>query len=263
MAASNPALGPLVTRRSQREIDFWPIRPALLQRALASRPQTLAAMVAVGGPAKGLPAIEWLLAAPTAESHCPYLALVAEGVAAEALALSQAFDALAAKDWTADDDAARAAFAEWINQWLGGLEALRWQQIEQPLQRARTAGTGRAPAFARQRLAENLADWQAQWQSLKAQARNDAAAGAAPPQPGQALVPIEALLLGKGHLALAGRWARSLDAVSREFAALPAAPDADSLTRLSATMKAVTTLYQQAVAAALDVPLGFSSADGD
>lgn len=262
VAATHPALGPVVTRRSQREVDFWPVRPALLQRALASPPQGLADMVRVGGPAKGLPALEWLLAGPAAASHCPYLALVAEAISAEAQALASEFDALAVKDWSADEDAARAAFAEWINQWLGGLEALRWQQIEQPLQRARTTGAGRAPAFARQQLADNVADWRAQWQSLLAHARSPQPANA-PPQPGQALVPIEALLRGKGHIALADRWARRLDDVTAGFAALPAEPGAGSLLQLATTMKQVTVLYQREVAAALDVPLGFSSADGD
>ncbi|HAX22249.1 MAG TPA: peptidase M75, partial [Hydrogenophaga sp.] len=81
--------------------------------------------------------------------------------------------------------------------------------------------------------------------------------------PGQALIPIEALLMGKGHLALAGRWGQALDAVSAAVAGLPAQPGERELMALSRTMKTVTTLYQGEVASALDVPLGFSDADGD
>lgn len=265
LAASNPALGEVLTRRSQREIDFWPMRAALLQRALAADPQNLAQMARVGGPAKGFPTLEHLLAQP-APAPCPYLALVAEGIEAEARALRQAFDARAATDWSADEPAAKAAFGEWVNQWLGGLESLRWQQIEQPVQKARTSGPGEAPAFARRRWADNRADWQAQWQALYTQARWPPAARREPPRPGQALVPIEALLLGRGHIATAQRWGAALDAADAAVSALTLRTDEPSpaeLLALSSRLKAVTSLYQREVAAALDVPLGFSSADGD
>lgn len=260
---ANPAIGPVVTRRSQREIDFWPTRSALLQRAMDSAPRTPKDMERIGGPAKGFPALEQLLAAPAQPAHCPYLALVAAGIEAEAIALRQALDALARQDWTADEDATRKAFGDWINQWLGGLENLRWQQIEQPVQRARTAGRGQAPAFARKAMEDNRADWRAQWQSLQAQARLRPGQRAQPPTPGESLLSIEALLLGKGQLALAERWGRAIDAVTAALDALPAQPKEAELMALSSRMKAVTSLYQGQVAAALDVSLGFSSADGD
>ena len=262
-ALSTPALGPVIERRSQRQIDFWPTRPALLAKALARAPKTLADMESVGTPAKGFPAMEQLLAAPPSPAHCPYLVLVAEGIEAEAVALRAGFDLLAARDWTSDEDAARSAFAEWINQWLGGLERLRWAHIEQPVQKARTAGKGHAPEFARMAAADNAAEWHAQWKALLAQARLSAAQRAQPPQPGQGLVPIEALLMGKGHIALAQRWGQALDRADAAIAALPAKAGEKELMALSKTLKGVTTLFQAEVAAALDVPLGFSDADGD
>ena len=67
-ALSSPEIGPLVARRSQREIDFWPARERLLRQALAKAPQTLADMERVGTPAKGFPAYEQLLAA----THTPW-----------------------------------------------------------------------------------------------------------------------------------------------------------------------------------------------
>ncbi|OGB28762.1 MAG: hypothetical protein A3E51_02460 [Burkholderiales bacterium RIFCSPHIGHO2_12_FULL_67_38] len=262
-ALATPGLGPVIERRSQRQIDFWPARPALLDKALARAPKTLADMERIGTPAKGFPGMERLLAGQPSGLHCPYLVLIAEGIEAEARALREGFDALAARDWTADEDTARGAFAEWINQWLGGLERLRWIEIEQPLQRAKTAGQGHRPAFARQRMADNLAEWRTQWQALNAQARLQPAQRTEPPPPGQALIPIEALLMGKGHIALARRWGQALDAVSAAVAGLPAQPGERELMALSRTMKTVTTLYQGEVASALDVPLGFSDADGD
>jgi len=260
---SSPALGPVIERRSQRQIDFWPTRPALLAKALERAPKTLADMESIGTPAKGFPALEQLLADPPSPAHCPYLVLVAEGIEAEAVALRTDFDALAARDWTQDEDAARSAFAEWINQWLGGLERMRWAHIEQPVQKARTAGKGHAPEFARLAPADNAVEWRAQWQALRAQARLSAAQRAQPPQPGQGLVPIEALLMGKGHIALAQRWGQALDRADAAIAALPAKAGEKELMALSKTLKGVTTLFQAEVAAALDVPLGFSDADGD
>ncbi|MEZ5702756.1 MAG: imelysin family protein [Burkholderiaceae bacterium] len=52
-ALSTPALGPVIERRSQRLIDFWPTRETLLDKALRQAPQSLADMARVGTPAKG------------------------------------------------------------------------------------------------------------------------------------------------------------------------------------------------------------------
>lgn len=262
-ALSTPALGPVIERRSQRQIDFWPTRPALLDKALKSTPQSLADMERVGTPAKGFPALEQLLDRKPDPAQCPYLALLAEGIETEAGALRTSFDALARRDWTDDESTTRAAFAEWINQWLGGFERLRWIHIEQPVQKARTAGPGHRPEFARRLAADNLAEWRAQWQALRAQARLTPEQQAQPPQPGQGPIPIEALLMGKGQIALAQRWAKVLDNADAAITHLPAQPSAAMLMALSKTLKGVTTLYQTEVAAALDVPLGFSDADGD
>jgi uncharacterized protein len=77
------------------------------------------------------------------------------------------------------------------------------------------------------------------------------------------LVPIEALLLGKGHLALAGRWAAALDKVSVAMAGLKPQASTTELLAVTQLMKAVTVLFQNEVSTALDIPLGFSDADGD
>jgi len=262
-ALSSPSLGPVIERRSQRQIDFWPTRPALLEKALKSAPTTLADMERIGTPAKGFPAMELLLAGKPTPAHCPYLMLIAEGIEAEARTLRAGFDELATRDWTNDEAAARSAFAEWINQWLGGLERLRWTQIEQPVQRARTAGRGHPSEFARLAAADNAAEWRAQWQALRAQARLQPEQIAMPPQPGQGPIPIEGLLMGKGQIALAQRWAQSLDTADQAVTQLPAHAGEMELLALSKALKGVTTLFQSEVAAALDVPLGFSDADGD
>lgn len=264
-----PELGPLVARRSQREIDFWPTRERLLSQALTKAPQTLADMERVGTPAKGFPALEQLLitakdrALPPAPCH--YAELITQGIAAEAQAIRADLTALEKKDWIEAPEDTGSAFGEWVNQWLGGLERLRWAHIEKPIQTHRTTGapSSQPVAFPRLTREANLADWRAQWQSLRAMARLAPGQYAAPPVPGEALVPIEAMLIGKGLAPLAQRWAQAIDRTSADLAALtPLSSEADLLA-MTQRMKAVTLLYQNEVAAALDVPLGFSSADGD
>lgn len=267
-ALATPAVGPVLSRRSQRAIDFWPTRPALIDKALAQAPRTLDDLERIGTPAKGIPALEWLLRRPLNADTCAYAGLLSQGLQAEAAALAQEIAALAtstAQEGTqeAEDENPTVGplFGEWVNQWLAGWERLRWAEIEQPVQKARTRQGG--PEFARLDRATNLAEWRAQWAALKAQARVSPAQVQAPPQPNQALVPIEALLLGKGQMALAGRWARALDKVDARLAALTPQASTKELLALTQEMKSVTVLYQNEVAQALDVPLGFSEADGD
>src|SRR5690606_26824594 len=113
----------------------------------------------VGAPAKGLPALEWLLwdpAVPTHSAGCRYAVGLAQDVQREAEALAKAHAELAAR-WLSGaeeegDDAAQrieARAAEAINRWMGGLEALRWQQLGKPLAMiTRDAGGGGRVAAA-------------------------------------------------------------------------------------------------------------------
>ena len=267
---SAPAVGPLLTRRSQRQIDFWPTRPPLLRRSMEKAPTTLADMERVGTPAKGFPALELLLnqwraaSQPVPKEACRYAELVAQGIAHEARELNTALAAEANKDWTDSPEDTKSALAEWVNQWLGGLERLRWAHIEKPITTHRTTGKsdkGEPIPFARLDRDTALSDWHAQWQSLLAQAR--LSPGAPPPAAGQALVPMEALLMGRGHLDLAQRWGQALDQVTTGLNRLTPRSGEDELLGVAQTMKAATVLFQNEVATALDVPLGFSDADGD
>jgi hypothetical protein len=230
-------------------------------------------MERVGTPAKGLPAMEWLLAQWSAPGQdkpsvrdCRFITLVAQGIAEEAVALDAAFATLASKNWTDSRTQARAAMTEWVNQWLAGLERLRWAQIEKPIvayQTSQSNSKDEQIAFARLSMASNLAAWQAQWQSLLTQARLTEAQYRNPPKPGQALVPIEALLVGRGELALAGRWVAALDKVSAAMSVLKPDASAKELLAVAQQMKAVSLLFQNQVVSVLGTPLGFSDADGD
>lgn len=267
---STPAVGPLVTRRSQRQIDFWPTRPDLLRRAMEKTPATLADMDRVGTPAKGFPAFELLLnqwsasRQPAPPAACRYAGLVAQGIAAEARALRTELGPWASKAWEDEPEGTTAALAEWVNQWLAGLERLRWAHIEKPISSHRTTGNaarGTPVPYTRLDRDSALRDWRAQWQSLLAQGRLPP--GAQPPAAGSALVPMEALLMGKGQLALAQTWGQALDQVTAGLGRLTPGSSERELLAVTKSMKAVTVLFQNEVAAALDVPLGFSDADGD
>ncbi len=264
---STPAVGPLVTRRSQRQIDFWPARPDLLRRSMEKTPATLADMDRVGTPAKGFPAFELLLnqwaasRQPAPAPACRYAELIAQGIAAEARELQNGLGEWASKEWEDEPEVTTASLAEWVNQWLAGLERLRWAHIEKPITTHQTTGKGKPVPYARLDRESNLRDWRAQWQSLLTQGRLPP--GASPPAAGQALVPMEALLMGRGQLALAQKWGQALDQVTAGMEKLTPRSSESELLRVTKSMRAVTVLFQNEVAAALDVPLGFSDADGD
>ena len=154
------SVGPLVERRSLRSIDFQPLRPDLLKRMMARQPRNLDDMQRVGTPAKGLPALEHLLWSAPVEPGtpgCTYAVLAAQEVHNEANALREAFNALASAPPEATD--AGTAFAEFINQWLGGLERLRWPGLEKPLREAQTRGG--KPSFARAASGQTVTAWRA------------------------------------------------------------------------------------------------------
>ncbi|KQP23050.1 imelysin family protein [Pseudorhodoferax sp. Leaf267] len=257
------SVGPQLQRRSTRQIDFAPTRPELIRRAIATAPADLAALERVGTPARGLPALEWLLwSQPPAPGTpgCRFATLLAENVLAEARALEQAFGALGAAtpdpDDEAADQAAAVAMAELVNQWVGGVERLRWPFMDKPL---RSAPKGKPPAYPRATSGLSAQAWAAQWQGLRALA---VAADNAVPQPGKDLVTLETYMRGRGLNPLADRWAATVRRVDDAIAA--ARPDAPA--SVQAATKAVAGLKQLAeaeLAPALDIRIGFSDADGD
>ena len=181
--------------------------------------------------------------------------LAAQEVQREAEALRSAFDALAATP--PEEEAAVTAFVEFINQWLGGLERLRWMGMEKPLREAETRGA--SPEFARQPSGQTGAAWAAEWAELRALARQlDSGA----PAIGAGRVSIESYLRGRGHIVEADRWRAAVDESDRAMQALkPGQPT--SVDATARTLKKLTALMQSEIAGKLEVNLGFSSADGD
>lgn len=263
---ATPAMGPVLSRRSHRHIDFWPSRPELIAKALARHPANLEDLERIGTPAKGLPALEILLSPATDKQAlnqqpdtCHYATLLAQEVAQEAQQLQQAHHDWAERDWSDNPELTGSAMAEWVNQWLAALEKLRWLHMEKPIRSAQ----GKAPAFPRLSREINTQEWLAQWRPLYAQAALTPAQRQAPPQAGQSLIPIEALLLGKGHVTLAQRWHAALDHANRALLQLSPGASTPDVLACAGQLKMVSALFQTEVAAALDIPLGFSDADGD
>ena len=252
------ALGPLVERRSARLVDFRPMRPALLKKAIQSAPADLAAMERIGAPAKGYPALENLLWTQPVEPQtpaCAYATLVAEEIGAEMGILSNGFAKLAAQDWSEDGDATTEAMAEFINQWVGGLERLRWADMEKPL---RSAGS-KPPAWEHLASGSTVEVWRAHWQGLRTLA---VSVDRKVPQPGVDIVPIESYLRGRGLNPLADRWLKAVNEADAGMRALtePSAKAVDAATKPLSRLK---RLMEGEVAPALEVNIGFSDADGD
>ena len=260
------AVGPVIERRSLRAIDFQPTRPRLIERAIAAAPATATDMERIGTPAKGFPALEWLLwtrPVQPATPACDYAIRVSMEITDEAKALRDGFAALAARDWgpsdaeEGSDAAAVAAMGEAVSQWVGGVERLRWQRIERPLREARSRG--QPPGFARTASGADRAAWQADWRGIRSLALEQAAE---PVTPGAGLAPLETFLRSRGALDLADRLREGLLDTDRKMAAIDPGDEA-TLSAATAALERLKRLVEVDAAPALQVRIGFSDADGD
>lgn len=255
---SGVPLGPLIERRALRQIDFTPARPALIQRHMAKPP---ADMTSVGGPAKGLPALEWLLwqgAISSQPAACAWALQVAQDLTQQAAQLAQ--DSLtAAHTMPATPEAAAASLAEWLNQWAGSIERLRWASIDKP---RRQTHPGTPPAWPRATSGHTAAAWAAHWQALHSLAVSPANPPAGGQASAQAPISIQTYLHSRGHMALARRWAQRIASADAAMRALnprhPATLD-KAVRELTQTQHLLTA----EIAPALEVRMDFSDADGD
>jgi hypothetical protein len=241
------AVGPLIERRAARTVDFWPTRPAMVNEAVAAAPGDVQALERVGAPAKGLPAIEYLLWQPRLDAaQCGYASLMAQECAAEAQALLAGFKALGQREWTTET--ALPLLQDWIGQAVGGLEQLRWKKIGKP------ARGGRKSDWPRFASGATRASWQATWQGLEDFLRGS--------QTDEAFSGVTGLLRGRGDEAIADE----LDAVADRAHAGIAAADPAKPATTAAAQKAVAqtkSVLEDKAAAAMQIMVGFSDADGD
>jgi uncharacterized protein len=262
------SIGPVIARRSQRAIDFTPTRPALIEKAIGTQPQGAKAFERIGTPAKGLPALEWLLwtrPAQPGSPACSYAHEVAQDVARESAALAKAYADAAATDWGAEDEQEQstAAISEFVNQWVGGIERLRWAQMDKPLRTAASASGARTPDYPRTASGTTLAAWAATWGGLRSVTALPENADI--PAAGQALVPLEMVLRGKGQNPLADKLRRATDKVDASMAQVQKSglQNQAAVQQAAKDLTALKFLAESEVAPALQVSIGFSDADGD
>ena len=262
------SVGPVIARRSQRAIDFTPTRPALIEKAIGTQPQGAKAFERIGTPAKGLPALEWLLwtrPAQPGSPACSYAHEVAQDVARESSALAKAYADAATTDWGAEDEqeASTAAISEFVNQWVGGIERLRWAQMDKPLRAAGSGSGTRTPDYPRTASGTTLAAWAATWGGLRSLTTLPASADI--PAAGEALVPLEMYLRGKGLNPLADKLRQATDKVDTSMAQVQnlGLQNKVAIQQTARDLAALKFLAESEVAPALQVSIGFSDADGD
>ena len=262
------SVGPVIARRSQRAIDFTPTRPALIEKAISTQPQGAKAFERIGTPAKGLPALEWMLWTRPAQSGspaCSYAHEVAQDVARESSALAKAYADAATTDWGAEDEqeASTAAISEFVNQWVGGIERLRWAQMDKPLRAAGSGSGTRTPDYPRTASGTTLAAWAATWGGLRSLTTLPASADI--PAAGEALVPLEMYLRGKGLNPLADKLRQATDKVDTSMAQVQnlGLQNKVAIQQTARDLAALKFLAESEVAPALQVSIGFSDADGD
>lgn len=243
------AMGPQIERRTARMIDFQPMRLPLLKAALRKAPKDLAAMETIGAPAKGFPALEhllWTEVAKPATPACDYTRWVAADLVQELQALHQAN--VAASDFKQLDF---ESTGEFLNQWIGGVERLRWASMEKPL---RSATPDKPAQVTRAASQGTLASWQSQWSALRTLAIGN--------QAQSDHVSIARLVEVQG-------WERLAHEVRDAVHKVDTGMQAVDQVHLQSTAPARTALSQlkhlveNDVALALDVTIGFSDADGD
>jgi uncharacterized protein len=253
------AVGPLLERRSARAIDFWPTRPAQIQRLLESASITAVAQLdTAGATARGLPALEWLLWKTDGSGHAQaYASVLAQQVLAESHALQAGYQTLTSTERTEEE--AWALYGEWFGQAVGGLDQLRIKKMAPD-----TRGKDSAP-WVRGVSGQTAACWQAQAQGLQAfllgspsaQAATQAATSGWP-----VAGSLNSLLLGRGHLrdslTLQERTTTMLRAVQ---AARPG--NAASVRAAQATLAQLSTLANGLAGDVLAITMGFTDADGD
>jgi predicted lipoprotein len=246
--------GALLARRSPREIDFMPTRPDSIARAIRSAPVDRKAMERIGSPAKGLPAMEWLLwVQPVAAGSpaCRYAVRVAVEISAEGEALRAAYVTALQHGW--DDQELEYALYEFLNLYDAGVQKLWWEDMNRPLQKAATgARNADAPRSA---SGMTMVSWQAHWRALRSLALGDRDAS------------LISYLRIKGHPAVAAQIPALVARVDGAMTALERAPDEQ--TRQLALGEAVSALkaWQQFVesdlAEALQFIISFFDEDGD
>lgn len=260
------AFGPLIERRSARQLNAWPVRPKLLEPLLASKtPLTEAQTSGLGLSARGLPAVEWLLY-PTPSikvsayngRRCELLQALSQQLVQEAQALNQAWPGFAA-GWgkaveVSRSEAEQTALSDWLNLIIASVDQLKARKLNKLLA-AREQGEVR----------EHLEAWRSQ-QSLNLLKLNLASLEQALATAPDALLPY----LQVNRLPIAAEELQNqLNALRQAqqplTGSLPVrvAKQPAQVQALQQQVQALQILLEHRVAEALGVDLGFNVSDGD
>ena len=274
-------LGPTLSRRSSRTIDFWPTRPGVIEQAAlmtasapASGPQADDLMQRWGTAAKGLPALEWFLfpeagqAAPLWRSpaHCLYARRVAMGVASESAVLLMAWEREAARWPTATPEDVQRAIGETLNLMVGSCELLRGKKMQKGARVQAMGGPeGRLTmAFDAARSGNTRRFLLAHFDALA-----QLTIGRSPQLPylrEGPTVGLQGMLQKAGLSSEAAPLLPAVQSARRALSALPADPKQWTVARTdtaAAALRSLREVIDPPIARALQVKITFTDADGD
>jgi predicted lipoprotein len=272
-------LGPGIERRTQRQINAWPLRPHLLERLQASgAPVQVTQVEAAGSAGKGFPALEYLLFDPDRpdaevaktlhEKHCGLLPALAAHIKNEADAVATAWrepdggyarQLIEAGQHPQDGIFANAdqALSDIANLMIAGLDAVRSRKLGKALEQEDAAS-----------MQERLESWRSgtSLDHIRANLRGFELMffGA-----GQNGIALDDYLAGLSRPVLPRLVRDDLQAAQKALAAIrPPLRTALSNQRpqVEALYKAIAKLQQRMeddIAPALKVDLGFNTSDGD
>jgi predicted lipoprotein len=279
-------LGPTLARRTSKSIDFWPTRPAVIDKAAqmtadlpVSGPQAEQAMMQWGSAAKGLPALEWLLfpgggtAAPVTRDAalCRYAQRLSLALAGEAAQLHAAWRDEAGR-WHVQPPPARRALSDTLNLFIGSIELLRGKKLAKGAEMqarvraggAQAASTKGLDAFDSLRSGSTREMLWAHADAL-AQLLLGRTPGLAYTREAPALG-LDDLLVLRGHAREAAALAPAVRRMRQALQALPADTRQWTPARVRSAAESLAALRRAidpAVAQALDVTITFTDADGD
>lgn len=242
-------MGAMLENNTVRQVDFRPLRVNLLERAIKIQPQGAKAMAMVGSPAKGFPALEFLLTQAEFKAgthHCNYAQEVALDIARTVADLK----------WQPHGEDMQLYF----NQLVGSMHNLAWERMEKPLLKNRDeAATGGAAnwPFSALKLTEKA--WGAQWRGISSLL---VVSSQTVPSADAQVVPLEAYLRGLGKIELADTLVKHSNAVAAAMRANNIEKPA-SVERSVRALKVLKGFLETEAAKGLNVSIQFSSSDGD
>ncbi len=217
---------------------------------------------AVSVPAAAAPALGQAASAlsrTTSPAACKFAQALTQDLHAEGMALAEGFAKRLEGEPEAEDAVITERLNDALNQWLGGLEQLRMQALERPVLEMAADQPRARPNLPRALSGTSALDRQARWSALRSLVAFD---GPVAPEPDTALIPLETLLRSQGLNPLADKLHEAATEVDKALeAALENTPE--TLQAAGRSMATLHSLVADEVAAALDVRIGFSDADGD